>query len=353
MADDLTLIVNNQSISGWESIRVTRGIEQCPSSFDISLTESFPGEVAEVVVSPGDPCRVLIGSDLVITGYVDRYHPSITSNSHTIRITGRGRCQDLVDCAAEWPGCAIMGSSALEIAQKLALPYGITVSATQVDVGPAIPMMILNQGETPYELIERVCRFRGLLAYELPDGGLFLTQTGTVSAASGFTEGQNVQAASIQYSMDQRFSEYLALRMAVDNLGDTGNTDAGGNILAPPVVDAGVPRHRRMVIIAQSGGMDVCVRTAIWEMNRRAGRSNALTLTTDSWRDADGVLWTPNTLVLLVLPHLKLQQATWLIGSVTYNLDENGTTAELTIMPPGAFLPQPILLLPDYSDVHP
>ena len=93
--DDLTLIANNLSISGWESIRVTRGIERCPNDFEISMTERFPGEADGVVVKPGDPCTVKIGDDLVITGYIDRYHPSITPTGHTVRITGGGSVRTL------------------------------------------------------------------------------------------------------------------------------------------------------------------------------------------------------------------------------------------------------------------
>ena len=92
------------------------------------MTERFPGEADGVVVKPGDPCTVKIGDDLVITGYIDRYHPSITPTGHTVTITGRGKCQDLVDCAAEWPNCQIIAASAFEIAPKLAAPYGITVT---------------------------------------------------------------------------------------------------------------------------------------------------------------------------------------------------------------------------------
>src|SRR4051794_33900829 len=129
MADDLTLKLAGNFISGWTSIRVSRGIERCPSDFDSSLTELFPGEAADLVAPPGDPCEVMIGSDLVITGYVDRFRPGIAASQHSIRVTGRGKCQDLLDSSAEWPNSQISGSSILGIAQKLAQPYGITVSA--------------------------------------------------------------------------------------------------------------------------------------------------------------------------------------------------------------------------------
>ncbi|MDR3438946.1 phage baseplate assembly protein [Telmatospirillum sp.] len=349
MTDELSLIVGGARISGWTSVRVTRGIERIPSDFDIGLTERYPGEAADVVVHEGDSCQVLIGDDLVITGYVDRFIPGIEARQHTIKILGRGKCQDLVDCSAEWPNGQISGSSALGIAQKLASPYGITVTAG-AEVGPAIPQFNLMYGETPFEVIERICRYSALLAYDLPDGNLYLSRVGTTVASSGFVQGQNIEKAEAVYSMDQRYSEYEVLRQSMDNLGDSGS---GGNLLSI-VKDAGVPRHRRHVIICESGGgagEDVAKKRGLWEAARRAGRSNQVHIVADSWRDSAGTLWTPNTLVSVSLPALKIQQVQWLIGEVSFMRGEGGSTTNLTIMPPDAFLPQPIVLQPMWADV--
>jgi prophage tail gpP-like protein len=350
MSDDLALTVGDQTISGWIEVRVTRGIERCPSDFEISLTERFPGEASEVVVKAGDKCEVRIGDDVVVTGYVDSYVPSISADGHSVRVCGRGKCQDLVDCAAEWDGGQITGSSALQIAAKLASAYeDLQVWAQGEDVGPQIPQINLILGETAWEIIERVCRFRGLLAYEMTDGNLFLGGVGTALAASGFEEGVNVQSASMQFSMAQRFSEYQALLVSMDVLGDVGQ---GGN-LRGVANDEGVRRNRKMMIVAEYGdsGADVALRRAQWEAARRVGRANCLQLTADSWRDASGKLWEPNTLVPLQLPSLKVVGQSWLISEVTYKRGEQGTTADLTIMPREAFLPQPVVLNPTAQEV--
>lgn len=353
MVDDLTLFVGQQQVSGWNSIRVTRGIERIPSDFEIEMTERYPGEVAELVIQPGDACQVKLGSDLVITGYVDRFMPSIEVGRHSIRVTGRGKCQDLVDCAAEWPGGQILNSSVLQIAQKLASYYGITVTASGDDgrAGLSVPQFNLLLGETGFEIIERICRYRALLAYDGADGNLILSGVGTVSAASGFAQGVNVQRASASYSMDQRYSEYVAFLQSTDVFTDLGD---GGNQLGV-FLDKGVSRHRRHVIISEAGGggMDVCLQRAAWEAARRFGRSGSIAITTDSWRDSAGILYEPNTLVPISIPILKTDGKTWLISQVTYKLNENGTTCDLVMMPPDAFSPQPILLQPFQPDVTP
>ena len=343
--DELTLVCNGHKISGWQGIRVTRGIERMPGDFEISATERYPG-AADVPVQPGDTCKVLLGADLVLTGYVDQYIPQIQGSDHTIRIAGRGKCEDLIDCAAEWPGSQINGSTTLGIAQRIAKPYGITVSGEK---GLGITQIILMYGESAWEIIERMCRYSALLAVEQPDGNLLLTHVGTATHASGFAQGQNVEIAAIAYTMDQRYSEYVALMMSTNLYGDLG----GGEFRLSTVKDPGCSRHRRRVIIAeaQAGGQAVAIKRATWEMNRRAARSTAIRLTCDSWRDSAGKLWTPNMLAPVKLPALKLPSVSWVIGEVTYERDERGSRAHLVLMPAAAFAPEPISLMPVFADV--
>lgn len=346
--DELTLQILGQAISGWTEIRVTRGIERLPSDFEIELTELYPGELDKVVIAPGAPCTVQLGNELVITGYVDRFAPNFGSDRHGIRVTGRSKCEDLVDCAAEWPGGQINGASALAIAQKLAQPYGIAVSS-KVQNLPPIVQFNLMLGESAYEVIERISRFSQLLAYDMPDGNLILAQVGTAVAASGLVEGQNVQEASVQYSADQRYSDYKAFIQSVDTFTDLG--DAGNQLIDVP--DPNCARHREMIIIAEGGGggNEVAKRQAAWESARRAGRSKVARVVVDSWRDSADKLWQPNTLVPVRLPSLKLDE-TLCIGEVTYSRsDDRGTLAELTLMPPAAYSPEPILLQPQFGDI--
>lgn len=352
---------NARTISGWTSVSMSRGIERCPSSFVVNFTEPFPG-ASQVLVQPGDEVEVYLGTDLVLSGFVDRYIPSYNKTEHSIRIEGRSKCQDIVDCSAKWPGMQFVNTPLFTIAQQLCAIYGVKVVIAPGTVqGAPITYQNIIPGESVYAILERLCRFRALLLYDQPDGSLLLasggTQTdnpaaapiGTATAASGFQEGVNVLAASALFSMDGRFSDYDALYQGLDTYQDIGN---GGNLIAH-VTDAGVPRFRYTAIISENvaGGAVVAEQRAIWEMNSRVGRSFQVRLTTDTWRDSAGTLWTPNTLVPIDLPSLKLQPKTWLISDVTYKRDQNGTTADLVIMPPEAFYQEPINLFPVAPDI--
>ena len=349
MTDDLTLVMDGVSVSGWTKIRVTRGIERLPSDFDIEMTDLYPGDLSQVSAIPGQACQVALGGDVVVTGYVDRVHPSFGRDFHRIRVAGRGKCEDLVDCSAEWEGGQISGSNALQIAQKLAAPYGINVTSDGNN-GPNIPQFNLMVGETAFEVIERIARYAGLLAYDLPDGNLRLARGGIDTHASGFNEGQNVEEADFEWGADLRYSEVDCYLLTMQTMGD-----AGANLVPVATAqDATVGRHRKLYIVSEQvqAGRNIAQERANWEAVRRAGRSQAVRILTDSWRDGDGQLWTPNTLVPVTLPFLKIPDETFmLISEVTYMLDEYGTHAEVLLMPPDAFKPEPTILQPLSPDV--
>ncbi len=338
--DDVTITTGGKIIGGWQAVRITRGIERMPSDFDIALTELYPGAADQIVIQPGAACVVKLGADVVVTGYVDRYVPSISARGHGVRIQGRGKCQDLVDCSAVIDGMALNTASALALAQKLAAPFGITASLVGTEAGSAIPQITVNIGETPFELIDRVARYRQLLAYEGADGNLILSQGNSTSAGSGFALGTNIEAATATFSMDQRFSAYRVYWTSTDDLKQVRD-DAGGTNgnLHGISTDPTVPRYRPRLIVSEQTdqGADIGDRRATWEMNRRNGRSQSISLTCDNWRDSAGALWQPNTLATVDAPILKLPGKTWLIAEVTYRRDDNGTHADLVLMPPDAF----------------
>lgn len=355
--DELYLTSGDQVVTGWTDIRVTRGIERLPSDFSVGMTELYPKELDRLVIEPGAACQIRLGADPVITGYVDHFVPSIGPSEHSIRITGRSKCSDLVDCAAEWPGGQISNATVLGVAQRLASVYGPLINgkpegiavSTDLTVLPIIPQTNLMLGESAFEIIDRMARFSSVVAYDLPDGSLFLTTAGVKPAASGFAEGANVQRAYIDYSANQIYSDYNVYIQSTQLYMDAG---VGGNKLTS-THDLNCSRHRAMVIISEGGGLgnEIAVQRGLWESARRFGRSRIVKLTTDSWRDASGTLWEPNTLVPVSLPRLKFDSASMLISEVTFLRNASGTSAEITLMAPAAFLPQPINLTPLWGDV--
>lgn len=369
--DEVLITVGGFDVGGWKTVRITAGIERCPRDFSVGTTEVFPG-ADDIVMRPGDECSVFIGKDRVVTGFVNRYNAAMSAQGHSVSVSGRGACQDIVDCAAHWPGQQIQSTSVLAVAQQLAAPLGkgtdgIGGVVVKGVAGPSvgtpgadrrsriIPYMVLNLGETVWELVERMCRISGLLAYEDADGALLLVEGPSAAedalatleqAGTGFAEGVNVVSAALALSDDQRFSAYEAYWFSFNPL-----LEGGDEInYVTTSTDIGVKRYRPMVFIAETGrelSLQLAYDRANWEASRRWGQGHVLTIITDSWRGGDGKLYRPYTMARLELPTLKVTGVNWMVSEVTYIKDQNGTRCELKLSPVEAFAVRPTL--PQYA----
>jgi prophage tail gpP-like protein len=355
---DVTLLVDGREFAGWQEIKIGRGIERMPNDFNLQVTERLPGR-PQVVVEPGQPCVVKIGGDTVITGFVDRYSPSISKQGGTtVRVTGRGKCQDLVDCSAYLRGVnnQIINARSVGVIRALADLFGITVDARGGD-GDVVPQFNVILTETCWNIIDRVARHSNFLAYEGTDGQLIVSRAAEGSMSSGVTQGLNVERASVNFAYDRRYSLYEVVVMPTENLADVGRASGGNtfNVRARATDDtigADAPgqgrRFRPLILMAEvmQNGIDIAQRRADWEKARRYGRSQMLEVEVDSWRDSAGKLWEPNFKAPLDLPGLKLTGKEWLIAEVTYMRGKDGTRAHLTLMPEEAFQPEPVILQP-------
>ncbi len=133
--EELTIKTGGQALGGWQRVRVTRGVELCPSHFDLELTERFPGQAGKAVVADGAACTVALSGDLVLTGYIDRYMPSYDKHQHRVRLVGRSRPQDIVDSSIDiikldW---VISATTIKQAAATLLAPYSIGLSMPDGD----------------------------------------------------------------------------------------------------------------------------------------------------------------------------------------------------------------------------
>jgi prophage tail gpP-like protein len=351
--DEIAIVIGGTRITGWESAAITRSVEQFPSSFVLTAADQFADDATRATISPkgaGEKCQIFIGSDLVVTGYVDKYSTNIGPGHHDITITGRGLCQDLVDCSADiadapgLQGGTISAGNLRDLATILCKPFG-------VDLGKPIPPYTIHLGDTVYNILEEFARYCGYLLYEDELGTLVLDRVGTQPMASGFTMPGNIEGASSTLSINQRFSKYTVV----------WNSIAQYNEINPlsnqrfSVTDPTMPRYRPRIwpSLQYMPGEDFAQLSANWDLARRIGRSQAINLTCDSWRDSAGMLWQLNRLAPINAPALKIVNAQWIIGNVVFRKDQSGTHADVTLMPPDAFNPQPApLYLWDREIMH-
>ncbi len=343
--EELTIKVGGRSLGGWEEVHVVRGVERLPSAFYIRTTDKFPGQTAELTPKAGSPCQIYLSKDLILTGYVDVFDVRLSSSAHTVLISGRNKTEDLVDSAINGQdigGWTFKAQTIGEAARKLAKPFEIEVDVQQDGNIPPPNEWPINPGMTAAQLLEEAARTTGSLIWDDAQGRLVISGVGTSRTNTALVEGQNIETAHAVQRMDIRFSDYYVYGQGYLPNGSFKNQVAHAE---DPDLKA-LGRHRTRIIpweAPDQGQGEYSKKRVLWEAARRMGRGNLITIGVTGWRDGDGKLWTPNTIVSVKSPSCKVTRDL-VISEVTWERGpDRGTTATLTCMPSEGLKPQPLV----------
>jgi prophage tail gpP-like protein len=381
-ADLVRLLVNGQEFGGWKSVRISAGIERQARDFDLEVTDRWPGQTSiPRRIQPGDSCQVFIGQDLVLTGYVDATPIRYDGRSVGVGVKGRSKTADLVDCCPvpsgevlssilkPWADVIGQGGKAENvitppsktaaqwrqqkmevIASALAAPYGVRVVA-EVDTGKALPEHQVLVGESVFESIDRMMRQRHVLSTDNERGDLVFIDVGSGGRCITAIElGVNVLEGSTGLDYKGVFSEYIVkgqragsddffARDASEQEGealDTSNTDVIGETASANDSRA---KRRRVLVIKQGGHSDdgTCKERAEYERAHRAAKALETSYTVAGWRQSDGGLWKPNT-VVRVRDGLIGFDVDMIIAEVAWVMDANGLRTEIRVGPQDGYV---------------
>lgn len=336
--DKVTLKVAGQQFDGWTSVSVSKGIKNPAAAFSLEYAKRSDQPFTPPSIPTGAACEVLIGGETVITGFVDATNPAFDAASRSLRVEGRDKAADLVDCSALNAPGTWKARTLIQIAADLVGPFGIAVSA-RADVGAAFKSFAVQQGETVWEALERLARFRGLLAVSTPAGAVEFIQPGQRRAAFSLVQGQQLLSATAGHDARDRFSRYILKGQSA------GDDEVNGAAAASPsaeATDAAITRYRPMLIVAEEQATLASLRArAGWEASVRAAVGERVDLTVQGWRDPAGAIWAADLVVPVTAPWIDVD-GDLLIADVTFNLDnDGGSTTSLTCTPPDAYRPEP------------
>lgn len=339
MNDLIELRVDGKKFGGWKRISIQRSIEQIAGGFVLEVSHRWPGVDIPIGLREGLPCEVWINNDLVITGYIDDYEPEVTESSSYIRVEGRDKTGDLVDCSAIHKTGQWRGATLKQIVSDIAAPFGIKVQISpNLDQGETFKSFSLEDGEKAFEAIDRACRLRAVLCTSTPAGEVLLTHAGTAAAGAAIEEGVNARRFKARHTWKERFSE---VTLKAQTPGDDHDFGAAAAQLKASAKDPEINRYRPLIVMADHSTDSASLQDrAAWEVKVRMGRGKRGTCTLVGWRTGkDGIggeLWQPNTTTPMKSERMNLDQ-TMLIVGCQYNLSEQGATTEITFARPEAF----------------
>ncbi|MFZ5566662.1 MAG: phage baseplate assembly protein [Pseudomonadota bacterium] len=333
------LLVGGRVYGGWKRVEVQRSIEQMAGGFILELTHRWPGVDVAPGLREGLPCQVLLGGDVVITGYIDQFEPDLSDANCSIRVEGRDKTGDLVDCSAVHKGGQWANVPLERIVRDIARPFGISVALQPgLNQGAPFKSFALEDGERAFDAIDRACRLRSVLCTSTPLGEIWLGEAGDTGTGVTLQEGVNLKRISATHSWKDRYSRII---VKSQTSGDDESWGAAASQLRSEATDEEIDRYRPLIIQAEHGDNRASLSDrAQWEIGVRMGRGKRGKAVVVGWRTGangtEGGLWQPNTLARVISPRMNLNMDV-LIVSCVYTLTEQGALTELTFSRPEAF----------------
>ncbi len=280
------------------------------------------------------PCIVRLGKDTVLTGYIDDFIPSYDAENMSIRVMGRDKTGDLVDSSVVHKSGQWKGVRLEQLATEICKPYGIRV-ISETDTGETFGSVVLEQGETAFDLLDRLAKQRGVLLTADGLGNLIITRASTKRAGVPLIFGTNILAARGRFSWRERNSQYIV--KGTSSAGSTWDDQPvkviGGR---QTIIDDGdINRYRPKITVNEDsltvGGAST---RGEWYKARMMGEANSTEITLAGWRENgdEGPLWQKNRLVDIDDPIQNLKDS-WLIKTVTFTEGDNGRLCVLTLVP--------------------
>lgn len=325
----LLLEINGAEYDGFTEISVIDSIETLSKSFNFTSTNTdripFP-------IKDGDPCRITINDQQILTGFIDRVEIDSGAQSHTLLVQGRDKTADVVDSDAV--GVDLKGSIDLVDVIKTTL----IISSIRLDVinlageieGFKDDELATSEvGENCFEFIEKFCRKRQVLLTSDADGNITLIRSGNQEkldiALLKELHGanNNIKSARVSYDRSARYFHYIVRSQGnpVSGLDDPSLESHEGE-----VVDNEIRHGRTLEIQAESlSDNESLTDRAKWESNFRRARGFQYTCSVKGHfiDPQETTLWKPNKIVR-VKDDISFIDGDLLIKQVQYTLDNRG-----------------------------
>lgn len=330
LPDILEMFVNKKIYSGWVDFKLVRELNSAAGSFTAELVDVWEANQEPWRLAPGEHVHMHAGGHSILTGYLDRLEASVASNSRRITVAGRSKPADLVDCSIMGDEGQFNGMGLKEIAQRVAKPFGVSVSFLG-DAGATFADLKISAGETPFALLDKLARQRKLVMYPGVEGNLIFAPVGIRRAKARLVQGENVKSGTVSWDQTNQFSIYKT-KSNSNNLAWLKDDTVGQDQPAGEATDESVTRYRPLMLMNEVTGDDEIVRDrAAYESSMRAAQSFEAEVEVQGWFQSPGVLWDINELVMCDIGFLGTKRE-MLIRKIQFNKNENGTTAVLTLI---------------------
>lgn len=318
----ISVLKNGVEVRGWSSVSVGLSMSTICNGF--SLNQFVADDFDSPVLFPGDAVRIENDGELLIDGYVDSMSSSFSSGSHTIKVDGREKTCDLVDCSMKDFGKSWKQRTIAQIIDDVCKSFGLVFNQNGVNPSGAIARFCPDPGCSGADVISDVCRQKDVVCYSDGKGTVkFVNDKEFVQIEDYVRQGVNVISAEVSFDNSERYSDYIVLCSSDPKTKRRGESR-----------DGEIERTRCLVLVDEGyGNVDSAEQRASFESVSRSAKSTTLNVTIAGWKRNDGSLWKPGVLVDCLIPAFfgNVTQ-TLLLNSVELTYDSTGAFAHLELV---------------------
>ena len=348
------VIVDGQTgTHSFANVEITRHLNALGSTFNITFPNRWIDSQSEFIFTAGKRIRVILrDKNVLIDGFIEKISTEVSDKSHLIRIEGRDKTGDLVDCS---PGTAdeFTNLTLAQIAERVCKPFNIKVFDQAKDPHQ-FPKAKFRPAETVFNFLNRLSKQRGILlnSTSIAGGGLTLVRPGQYRYRKERLDYRNILTCSTSVDISKIYSKYTILSQTnnVVNIEDEqGEIEQETNVVAT-VTDSTARRkigpnkyiERPMTMISEKQATNIqAASRASWEQVKRLGEMLKIDILVNGWLTRDGDIWRVNRKIKVEYPHAGLD-GTYLIASCKYIYGFNESIkTQLTLTHGNAYAPAP------------
>lgn len=337
LSEDISVKSDGVEVAGVQSMSLELNIDAVASRFSLGFSERPP-------IGDHAPMEIYLHDKLRLTGFAEADVGSEDKDKDSYTVSGRSKTNDLVNgCilhkSGEW-----LNQDLASIARDIVQPFGCLLSV-RGDVGAPFPSFKVSTSEKAQAALRRLADSRGRVLRDTPRGDLLLSapvwkqaKQGLVRRLDGAAKDNNVLRSSVKRDNSKRHDTVIVR-------GQSDGWNLGDIQIEGRAFDKNIKRYRPLILSAPKGVTNADAQAlAEYEVARRLGEALTWRGKVRGWLECEGgPLWDVG-LLLPVLDEKYQVDALLLVTGLTFSLTPgDGPTTELTLQPPEAFLPKPVV----------
>lgn len=331
--DNISLVLDGASFTAWTDVALTLSMDSSPT-LSVSSPWNPQEEELKRVFKPFSflPISVSIGTDPLFEGVMLTPHPASTADGSVISASAYGLTGVAYDCTAPASSYPLeFDNLTLDaIASQLLRPFGIGMTFS-APAGAPFERVSMQPDEPVMPFLAKLSKQRNLVIGETETGEALFHQSAEPGNPVAILEEYRppVDNVAASFTAQGVYSDITAISPTVP--GAAGDQNTVKNARLPGVV-------RPYTFTATDTPPDGLKTAAEAKIGRMYANAVSWVISVPSWRGPNGDIWKPNTTVKLKAPNAMIFNRTeFIIKEVRLAANEDGRTAALTIVLPGAF----------------